>query len=325
MIRVRIAIVVATALSLPAVAVAQPSCDLPVSAYLTDAAGDPLAGSVDVELSFYIEDDAVALPLECRSFTSVAVDEGWMRLTVDACATPDGSGCGVGSLRALLSASRESGLWVGVTLGDSADELEPRIPLGAVPFALNAENAARLGGLEMDEFERVGVAGDGLAVHAADPDAHHPANSSGIAIEPTSVTVGGARVTDGEVDLGPDADDSLTAEIVRTLTGGGAADALHTHTGGSADLAACYTVWGDAPCGDGFTSMYSGTAAESLHWDNNSYAATSGGTICIDSDTIATFVGGLSYVDASEIASVNSSPERITLTSGRLACQICCR
>jgi hypothetical protein len=318
------AIVVATALSLPSLAVAQPSCELPVSAYLTDAAGDPLAGAVDVELSFYLEDDPAEPPAECRNFTSVAVDAGWMRLTVDACAVPDGSGCGVGSLRALLSASRESGLWVGVRLGDSVDELEPRIPLGAVPFALNAENAARLGGLEVDEFERVGVAGDGLAVHAADPDAHHPANSSGIAIEPTSVTVGGARMTDGQVDLGPDLDDTLTAEIVRTLTGGGAADALHTHSGGSHDLGACYTVWGDVSCGDGFTSMYSGIAAESLRWDASA-AGTSGGTLCIEGDSIATYDAGLSYVDATAIATVNSVSERITLESGRLACQICCR
>lgn len=313
--------VVLTALALPASA--QPSCELPVSAYLTDAVGDPLAGSVDVELSFYVDDDPVALPVECRTFSAAPVDGGWLRLSVDACETPDGSGCGVGSLRALLSASRESGLWVGVRLGDAETELEPRIPIGAVPFALNAENAARLGGLDAAEFERAGVAGGDLAAHAEDPDAHHPANSSGIAIEPTSLTVGSTRVEDGELDLGPEADDSLTASIVRTLTGGGEADALHTHAG-MGGSAGCYTVWGDAACGGDFASMYSGVAIMPLYWDNNA-AGTSGGPICVDSAVVAGYSSGFSYADSAMMATLNPSRETVSFTSGRLNCTVCCQ
>ncbi|MCP4872454.1 MAG: DUF1566 domain-containing protein [Proteobacteria bacterium] len=69
--------------------------------------------------------------------------------------------------------------------------------------------------------------------HAGDPDAHHSETSDGLAVTPASVTIQGTStaLTDGELDLGPDADDALTGAMVTTLTGGGLADSLHTHAG----------------------------------------------------------------------------------------------
>lgn len=306
------------AATLPAVASAQPTCALPVTAYLTDADGTRLDGAVDVELRFYVDGDPLALPVECRSYSEVPVDDGWMRVTVDACGEPSGDGCGVGVVADVLEASRDSGLWVGVALGGAADELEPRIPIGAVPFALNSENAAALGGLEADAFERAGE----LEAHAANPDAHHAANSAGIAIEPASVDVGNTRVLDGEVDLGPDVDDTLTAAIVQTLTGGGEADSLHTHAG-SHGGGGCYTVWGETDCGEGYASMYTGIAANMLHWDGGTSGASSG-TLCVDDAVVSHYETGFAYIDSGEFATVGNSRERVVLTADRLACRICC-
>jgi hypothetical protein len=74
------------------------------------------------------------------------------------------------------------------------------------------------------------------------------------------VEVGDTLIESGTVDLGPDATDNLTAEIVQTLTGGGEADALHTHSGGHGGGAACYEVWGSGDCAEGFTRVTAGSA-----------------------------------------------------------------
>jgi hypothetical protein len=54
---------------------------------------------------------------------------------------------------------------------------------------------------------------------------------NGQAITPSSVTLSGTStaLTNGTLDLGPNTDDALTAAMVTTLTGGGAADSLHSH------------------------------------------------------------------------------------------------
>lgn len=101
-----------------------------------------------------------------------------------------------------------------------------------------------------------------FAAHGADPDAHHSANSEGIAIEPTSVAVnGGTTVLDeGSLDLGPGVHDELTAAMVTTLTGGGDADALHTHAGAAAGGGVCYTAWNAEECAESFQAVVVGEA-----------------------------------------------------------------
>lgn len=92
--------------------------------------------------------------------------------------------------------------------------------------------------------DEIAVAQNGLWVcvgHTADPDAHHPANSLGIDLVPNTVVVGNTQVTDGMIDLGPDADDHLSAQMVRTLVAGGNANTLHTHAAQSAASSAIDT------------------------------------------------------------------------------------
>lgn len=144
---------------------AQSTCTLPVSAYLTDGVGTPLDGDVDVELRFYDDGAPDALPIECRS-TTVGLEDGWIRLLVDACDPPDPGDCGVVPLTSLLDAS--DALWVGISIDD--EELTPRQLVGAVPYAVRAANAARaedsdlLDGHSPDDF----ASADELAAHIAE-------------------------------------------------------------------------------------------------------------------------------------------------------------
>ena len=145
------------------------------------------------------------------------------------------------------------GLWVAIVAG--GEELGRRIPVGAVPYALEASNSATLQGLEPDAFEAAGS----IVGHAADPDAHHSSTSDGTAITPVSVEVGDTRIESGTLYLGPEVADALTGEVVETLTGGGEADALHTHAGTQGSVGGCYQVWATAECADGFVRLSHGT------------------------------------------------------------------
>ena len=73
------------------------------------------------------------------------------------------------------------------------------------------------------------------ANHGTDPDAHHSSTSDGLHITPASVALSGSgtQLVDGQIDLGSEGDDALTASMVQTLTGGGDADTLHSHAASS--------------------------------------------------------------------------------------------
>ena len=287
---------------LPSSGVAQSLCSLPVSAYLTDATGAPLDGAIDVELEFYVDPAPGSSPSECRSFVAVPVDAGWLRVDVDACSAPDPSDCGTMPLSELLRAA--SGLWVAVVVDET--ELGSRIPVGAVPYAVEASNAASLQGLEPDAFEAAGSI-DG---HAAGAEVHHSSTSDGIAITPASVEVGDTRIESGTVDLGPDATDTLTAEIVQTLTGGGEADALHTHGGTHGSAGACYPVVGTTDCPEGFVSLSPGTMVE--------LRSTS---TCVDTNNL-TSVGARPGV--SSYNNVGDNPDTWRLDVADVVCATCC-
>jgi hypothetical protein len=95
--------------------------------------------------------------------------------------------------------------------------------------------------------------------HAGDPDAHHPADSAGLDIVPKSVAIegGDTQLKDGHLDLGPGAHDHLDSAMVNTLTGGGDADALHTHAGlGGGGV--CYTAWNTTECAESFQAVVQG-------------------------------------------------------------------
>ena len=319
-------VLVLLALSISAPAAAQPLCELPVSAFLTDSDGAPLTGSVEVELRFYLEDLPASLPAECRSMPTVTLDGGWLRVSVDVCSPPDAGDCGAAAIRDLLDAEgMGAGVWIGVVVGDGP-ELTPRFPLGAVPYALTAGDAELLAGNPAAAFERTGVAAGLLDTHVVNPDAHHPADSSGIAITPTSVTVGDTQLNDGELDLGPDANDRITAEIAETLTGGGEADALHVHAGGSGTGGSCYTGWGETTCGDGFALMYAGTATFAAMVSTLQGYGAIGSPICVSSTQIASVGGGVSVWNGIQLVGLSNSETRVdTVDATAVTCAVCCQ
>jgi hypothetical protein len=307
-------VLVASLLAIPAQA--QPTCELPVSAFVTDTDGSAIDGVIDVELRFYLEARAGAVPTECRSFSDVTVTRGWIRLPVDACSAPDPGDCGALALSEVL---REAdGLWVGVMVGGV--ELEPRIPIGAVPFAVHAADARALQGNGPEDFEPAGS----VDTHAGNPDIHHSSTSDGIAITPSSVTIGETILNDGGVDLGADVDDQLTAEIVRTLTGGGDADALHEHPAGHGEgTGGCYTAWGVTTCGDGYSAMYSGVVLDDLSIYSSGISST---PLCVADSVIASYPDTVGYLTRQLMTTgAVSGSEVPALTTTRLLCAICCQ
>lgn len=121
---------------------AQATCELPLSAYLTDGAGTALAGAVDLTLTFYDGAGGDAVAMDCRE-VSVVAEDGWIRTSLDACGLPAAGACGVLTLREVLEAGlADAGdVYVGVEVGGSGVELSPRIQIGAAPFALFAASA----------------------------------------------------------------------------------------------------------------------------------------------------------------------------------------
>jgi len=364
----------AGALVTPALASAQSTCALPVDAWLGDLAGAPADGPVDVELRFYVSDHADAPALDCRVATDVPVRDGWMRMVVDACSVPEpgDSGCGAAPLTDLFDTAlaADARLFMGVTIGDDVDELGPRVEVGAVPFSVRAGaalyadeagecvslvgfdpaeylradadiDADTFAGRPVEDFELAGMAedlvDDALALHAADPDAHHSSTSDGLNLTPASVTVGRTALTDGTLDLGDGADDALTAAMVETLTAGGNADALHTHAG-SGGGGACYTAWGRASCLDGWSMAYSGYAVSqttSIYRSGTFGGGGAGGPICVAAEgasweTFNGYLGSSTYIlqrtaalgsDAGTNFTVARAPDGVP----GISCAICCR
>lgn len=297
---------------------AQPVCDLPVSAYLTAADDTPLDGSVDVELQFYAEPGDAAPPAECRTFDGARVERGWLRLVVDACETPAPSDCGAVPLTSLFADA--DGLWVGVEVDGVA--IEPRIAIGSVPFAMRAGDAITLQGGGPDAFEPAG----NLAAHADDPDAHHSSTSDGIAITPSSVRLGETLVEEGRVDFGAEVADELTSEIVATLTGGGDADALHSHGGSHGAGGSCYVSWGTTTCGGDFTAMYSGVGllmSQYSDWGGTGIGLSSTDLICVADAGIESYTGS-SSIGVAQLLVARDGGERALPVGERLACAVCC-
>ena len=298
---------------------AQPTCELPIAGYLTDDAGAALAGTIDVELRFYADPAPDAPPVECRSFDEVEIDRGWMRLSVDACSDPPVGDCGIVPLTELFDGA--PGLWVGVSV--AGVELDPRIPVGAVPFAVRSSDSDALQGRGPEAFEAAGS----IVTHALDPDAHHSSTSDGVEITPSSVTVGDTSIGSGEVDLGPDVDDELTAAIVTTLTGGGEADALHGHAAGDVTGGSCYIAHGTTACADGWTLIHAGYALESLSYDpdddvdGDDSAAVAVAPYCVDQAAVEITTSGSPMARALVTTGDNLA---VTLT-GALRCAFCCR
>ena len=133
---------------------AQPLCQLPFEAYLTDLDDQPIGGPVDVILNFYEGETAeTATFVDCRTFPAQESQNGWIRLEIDGCTAVDEGDCGVVSLGDYFAGALDGGnnLFLGIQLDDT-EELTPLIPIGAVPFALASGNSGSLGGIDAGDY-----------------------------------------------------------------------------------------------------------------------------------------------------------------------------
>ncbi len=159
---------------------------------VTDSDGKPPAAATDVLVTFY---DAVSggAAVCASAKTQAAAGSGRFSVTLPkACAD---------------AVHAKQNLWSEVAVGPAQTKL-PRQRIGAVPYALEAQGAVVAG--DVDCKGCVGV-----AKMKFDAD----------------VDLGGKALKAGSIDLGPGAGDELDSAKVKTLTGGGNADALHTHAG----------------------------------------------------------------------------------------------
>ena len=135
-----------------------------------------------------------------------------------------------------------------------------------------------------------------FAAHSGDPNAHHPADSAGLDIVPKSIAIAGGdtQINAGSIDLGPGANDELTASMVTTLTGGGEADALHTHAGLGAG-GVCYTAMGADSCGEDFVLVSKGRlafGALNMIVANNGVPGAPVTPFCLDEASLAEQIPG---------------------------------
>jgi hypothetical protein len=200
MFRVRaltIVVGVAVAVGSPHLVAAQSTCSLPVAAYLTDPTGAPLDGAIELEVRFYVDGGAEALPVECRS-TSASLDGGWLRFLVDVCGPPEPDDCGVVALSSVFESS--DAVWVGIRIGDDDEELSPRQLVGSVPYAIHAASA--------DEARIASHAG--TADVATSLDGFDPSDYAAVASLSAVATTGAfADLTDVPVGLSDGDDDTL--------------------------------------------------------------------------------------------------------------------
>ena len=137
---------------------------------------------------------------------------------------------------------------------------------------------------------------------------------SGQPITPSSVGISGTStsLTGGSLDLGPGTSDELTAAMVTTLTGGGSADALHSHAAQAAGGGVCYTAWNTTACGAGFTAAYTGYGIV------NGKTTNGAGLYCF----AGTRPSGGSSSNYSWSVTVQNN-RYLTLTNG-VDCAVCC-
>ena len=163
---------------------------------VTDAAGKPYPDAVDVTVAIY--DAASAGTLKCKAAT-VQAEAGTGRFSV---VLP-------GECADAVHATPE--LWSEVAVGPNK-LLMPRSHVGALPFALEAGAAS------------VATTAKGVQCQGC------------VKVEAMlfdkDVDLQGHKLTAASLDLGPTVGDELSSAQVKTLTGGGNADALHTHAGG---------------------------------------------------------------------------------------------
>ncbi len=167
---------------------------------VTDNGGSPYTQAVDVRVAFY--DKASGGKARCTSAT-VKAEAKTGRFSVVLPGT---------CAKAVMDTTD---LWVEATVGPKSTVM-PRQHIGAVPYALTTASAA-------------------IATKSLDLQCNGCVTVAELNIDKDLDLKGkglkAGTVTATKVDFGPGAKDELTAAHVKTLVGGGNADALHTHAG----------------------------------------------------------------------------------------------
>ena len=155
--KLRILLPIALAVAaVPVLGAAQAPCVIPFQSYVTDTEGVPRDTPIDIQVTFYDGAAGGAAAIDCRAFSDVPVDDGWLNLSIDACnlPAPDPSGCGVMTVTEILEAGAELGaqVFMGLRLEDDLFDAGPRTPVGAVPYAVYASSAATVDGFDPEDF-----------------------------------------------------------------------------------------------------------------------------------------------------------------------------
>jgi len=100
--------------------------------YLTDASGSPVDGNVDITFSLYDAETSGSHSWQ-ETQISIAVSKGLFKVEL-------------GSISPFATGQFDIPMWLGIQVGADA-EMSPRQPLSSVGYALKAEDAETLGGL----------------------------------------------------------------------------------------------------------------------------------------------------------------------------------
>ena len=112
---------------------------LPVGGMLTDLDGVPLDGQYDIVFALY-DEQAAATPIWSESYEALEIEDGLFTVYLGAITPLD--------FHALIQAPE---LWLGMTVG--TDSEMGRIPLGSVPFAIEAYQCQFLGNLQEGDVQ----------------------------------------------------------------------------------------------------------------------------------------------------------------------------
>jgi hypothetical protein len=127
----------------PASATAEPPPDVTYQGQLLDAARDPVAGPVNMQIRIYEAPDGAAPALYVEDHGPVALDEGVFSLLLGQ-GTPV---TGIFDPDLFEGESRWLEVWV------NGERLDPRQPVSSVPFAFQTSNSSRLEGKGVSEIE----------------------------------------------------------------------------------------------------------------------------------------------------------------------------
>ncbi len=188
---------------------------------LRDSLGNPVNGVRDMVFRFYDSDGgAPACPAAGGSLLltesqlaagtgDVTISDGLFNVLLGTGATTAGTAT---SLNEMFRDNQTVYMEIDIDDGSGAETLCPRFRVVSGGWALNADH--------LDGTDAAGFLDTSAASQTKDGD----------------LSLGGSLSVTAGVDLGPGPDDDLAASDVTTLTGGGTADALHTHASvGNAD------------------------------------------------------------------------------------------